>query len=332
MRAAVVEDGIFTVTHVADPTPEPTELLVRVAAAGVCGSDVKTAAFMPPGTVMGHEFAGEIVAVGESVRRHWQVGTPVAAMPVLGCGSCPNCVFGDLARCDRVRTLGLGIEAGGFAELVRVGAAETVALPEDVSPQHGALVEPLAVGLHAVAAAHIRPGDRVLVVGGGSVGATVVVWAARMGAAEVVVSEPVLERRGAAMTFGAHHTIDPTVDSIGTDYDVAIECVGAPGMLDHCVAAVRAHGRIVVAGVCMTPDPFVSAVAVVKEVEMRFVSYYTKREFELAAQLLGNGSFDADVFVTQRVGLEALNQVLTELSRPNENLKVLVEPLRSMQE
>lgn len=332
MRAAVVQDGVFTIADIADPTPGPTELLVRVAAAGVCGSDLKTAAFMPPGTVMGHEFAGEVVAVGESVPEHWQVGIPVAAMPVLGCGSCRNCVLGDLARCNDVRTLGLGIEPGGFAELVRVGAAETVALPQNVPPQYGALVEPLAVGLHAVAAAHIRPGDRVLVVGGGSVGATVVVWAARMGAAEVVVSEPASQRRCAALTFGAYTVLDPTADSVGTEYDVAIECVGAPGMLDNCVAAVRAHGRIVVAGVCITPDPFASAVAVVKEVDMRFVSYYTEREFALAAQLLGTDSFDAEAFVTQRVGLEQLNRVFTELSGPNEHLKVLVEPQRSMRE
>ena len=125
--------------------------------------------------------------------------------------------------------VGVGGSPGGFAEYVRVHQRETVGLPEHIDHTLGALVEPLAVGLHAVERAHIRSGDKVLVVGAGPVGLSVITWAARSGAGELVVSDPSAVRREAAAQFGATRTVDPEAEPLEARYDVVIECVGLPG-------------------------------------------------------------------------------------------------------
>src|SRR4029077_10712728 len=150
--------------------------------------------------------------------------------------------------------VGVGGSPGAFAEYVRVDQRETIALPNDLDPALGALVEPLAVGLHAVERAHIRSGDKVLVVGAGPVGLSVLAWAARSGASEVVVSDPSAVRRDAAAQFGATKTIDPDAERLEPRYDVVIECVGLPGMTEVCVGASTLHGHVVIAGVCTKPD------------------------------------------------------------------------------
>jgi (R,R)-butanediol dehydrogenase/meso-butanediol dehydrogenase/diacetyl reductase len=326
MRAAVVAGSGFEVADIPDPAPGPTDLVLRVAACGICGSDIKSRQYMPAGTVMGHEMAGEVVAAGGQVAAAWPVGTPVAALPVIGCGSCPPCAVGDVARCVSADTLGLGGSAGGFAEYVRVGARESVRLPESALLDVAALVEPLAVGLHAVSRARIAPGERVLVVGAGPVGLAVLVWARRAGATQLVVSDPAGQRREAAGSFGATAAVDPLHEELGGPYDVVIECAGVPGVLQPCVDAVAVHGRVVVAGVCMAPDPFVPVGAVLKEVEMHFVSYYTMAEFAATAALLTSGQLDPGPFVTGRLGLADAAQAFTDLAGPTSNRKVLLVP------
>jgi (R,R)-butanediol dehydrogenase/meso-butanediol dehydrogenase/diacetyl reductase len=184
----------------------------------------------------------------------------------------------------------------------------------------------MAVGLHTVAAARIRPGDRVLVLGGGNVGAAVTVWARRLGAIEVVVSDPAPGRRDSAGLFGATDVHDPTEGAAPTGFDVVVECVGIPGMIDAAVAAVAPLGRVVVAGVCATPDQITPLATVLKEVEMAFVVYYGKKEFAAAADLLLSGGIDAGAFITRRAGLEGVGQAFTDLLGGAEEVKILITP------
>ena len=219
-----------------------------------------------------------------------------------------------------------GGSPGGFAEYVRVDQRETTALPEHLDPALGALVEPLAVGLHAVERAHIRSGDKVLVVGAGPVGLSVLAWAARSGASEVVVSDPSAVRRDAATQFGATRTVDPDAEPLEPRYDVVIECVGLPGMTDVCVGASALHGHVVIAGVCTKPDPYVPIGALMKELTVDFVVYYTRREFFAVAETLGHDSIDAAAFVTKRVTLEQADDAFTELIEAKDQRKILVLP------
>jgi 2-desacetyl-2-hydroxyethyl bacteriochlorophyllide A dehydrogenase len=247
-------------------------------------------------------------------------------MPLQSCGRCRWCLGDEPLHCADVDQLGLGGSLGAFAEQVRVGSAGTVALGEDVGPL-GALVEPLAVGLHAVRAAGIRPQDRVLVVGGGAVGACVSIWARRAGATEVVVSDPLAIRRDEAGRYGATGVLDPTEGPppAGT-FDVAIECVGHPGLLQTAIESVRPRGRVVVAGVCIEPDTVVSFVALMKEVEVVWAVYYRTSEFAAAAKLLSSGQLDVDGFVSTTIGLDGVADAFTRLVAGSDERKVLIAP------
>lgn len=326
MRAAVTnEQHGFDIVEVADPSPRAGELLLRVGACGICGSDLKAVANMPVGLVMGHEFAGEIVAVGPGVSG-WRAGTAVCALPLMGCGSCVACVTGDVAHCAQVDMLGVGGGAGAYAEYVRVSAREAVALPEGVGTDVGALVEPLAVGLHAVERAALRPNDRVLVVGAGPVGLAVTMWARHLGARETVVSDPVETRRDAARAFGATSTIDPGRDVAAGEFDVVVECVGTPGMIATAMSGAAVHGRVVIAGVCNKPDQFVPVVALMKELTMHFVVYYRRQDFAHVVEMLRQGRIDPRPLITDRVGLDTFPSAFEALKHPTTQCKVLVHP------
>ncbi len=327
MRAAVLnDDHELEVADIADPSPGPGELVLKVAACGICGSDLKLRPAMPAGLVMGHEFCGEIVATGADTDPRWREGRHVTALPVIGCGHCLPCLAGEPAHCEQADYVGVGGSPGAFAEYVRVHERETVELPASIHSSHGALVEPLAVGLHAVERAHIRAGDRVLVVGAGPVGLSVTTWAAQRGASELVVSDPSAVRREAAEQFGASRTVDPGSEPLEPRYDVVIECVGLPGMTDVCVGASTRHGHVVIAGVCTKPDPYVPIGAIMKEVAIDFVVYYTRREFFSVVDALGQGNIDGAPFVTKQVDLQGANDAFTELIEAKDQRKILVLP------
>jgi len=327
MRAAVLNDTHdLEVAEVADPSPGSGELVLRVTACGICGSDLKLRPMMPAGLVMGHEFCGEVVAVGADPQGEWREGQQVTALPIFGCGKCLACVSGEPAHCEQADLVGVGGSAGAFAEYVRVHTRETVALPESLAPDLGALVEPLAVGLHAVERSLPRAGDRALVIGAGPVGLAVMTWLAHFGVRELVVSDPSAVRRAAAEEFGASRTIDPTEEPLEPRYDVVVECVGLPGMTDACVGAATRHGRIVIAGVCTHPDPYVPIQAVIKELNVAFAVYYTRREFFSVVDALGRGAVDAAPFVTEKVGLAGANDAFRALTEAKEHRKILVLP------
>jgi 2-desacetyl-2-hydroxyethyl bacteriochlorophyllide A dehydrogenase len=279
---------------------------------------------LAPGTVLGHEFCGEIVARG-SHTDGWRDGQIVAAMPIRACGRCRWCLADEPVHCERVDLQGVGGSPGAFADYVRADAAGAVALADGIGV-HGALVEPLAVGLHAVRAGDLRPGDRVLVVGGGNIGVAVSVWAQRLGASEVVVSDPAPSRREAAARFGATGVHDPATGPPPPGFDVVFECVGAPGMVQVAVDAAAVRGRVVIAGVCLVPDQIVPIGALMKEVEVRFAIYYRGREFAAAADLLASGGVDAAAFVSGHVGLDGVDDAFATLLSTTSERKLLVTP------
>jgi 2-desacetyl-2-hydroxyethyl bacteriochlorophyllide A dehydrogenase len=314
----------FEIVELTDPVPRPRELVLRVDACGICGSDLKAYAAVPPGTVLGHEFCGEIVAVGREAGG-WREGQCVAAMPLGSCGHCRWCHADLPAHCEHADRIGVGGGPGAFAEYVRVPTAAAVAL-HDQTGHAGALVEPLAVGLHTVVTAGLRSGDRVLVIGGGNVGAAVTVWARRLGAGDVVVSDPAPTRREAAAAWGASDVHDPTGGPPPDGFDVAFECVGAPGLIQSAIQSVVPRGRAVVAGVCLSPDEVLPAVALMKETEIRFAVYYGRREFAAAAVLLESGDLDPTDFVSSEVPLADIGATFERLLTTSTERKVLVAP------
>ncbi|ADP83039.1 zinc-dependent alcohol dehydrogenase [Pseudofrankia inefficax] len=326
MRAAVTgSGGRFEIVTVPDPAPGPGELLLRVAACGLCGSDVKARAMMPAGTVMGHEFGGEVVAVGAGVTG-WRTGSLAAVLPALSCGQCEWCRSGHVAHCASVRLVGLGGSSGGFAELAVVTTAAAVPLPDGTDPLHSALVEPFAVGLHTARTAGIKAGDDVLVVGGGSVGLTTAAWAGALGAHRVTVVDPVASRREAATSFGATDVLASLGEATPASYDVVAECAGKATLLDGCVAATRVKGRIVIAGVSVDSSPFSSLSALMKEVSIGFAVYYTPEEFRTVVAAFADGTLDPSLLLARRVQLADVDAAFDDLVAANAGAKILVEP------
>jgi (R,R)-butanediol dehydrogenase / meso-butanediol dehydrogenase / diacetyl reductase len=326
MRAAVLtEKHTFEVADVPDPSPEPDELVLRVIACGICGSDLKAHTMLPAGSVLGHEFCGEVVAIGADGVGTWREGQHAAALPLSACGTCRWCLADEPAHCTRVDLFGMGATPGAFAEYVRVAAAQTVPLSPSVG-RLGALVEPLAVGLHTVATGDIRAGDKVLVLGGGNIGQAVTVWARRLGAREVVVSDPIPARREIAEGFGATGVHDPASDRPPHGFDVVFECVGATGMVQAAIDAAGTRSRVVVAGLCIAPDTVLPVSALLKELQVRFAVYYRGNEFAAAAALLESGAIDADAFVTGQVGLDGVSAAFQCLLTSSEHRKILVVP------
>jgi (R,R)-butanediol dehydrogenase/meso-butanediol dehydrogenase/diacetyl reductase len=326
MRAAVLRGGKFVTEQVPDPVAGPGELVLRIEASGICGSDLKMLDGAPDGVVLGHEFVGEIVALGEGVTG-WSAGEYVAALPAIGCGTCGACVAGDVARCATAELLGVGGPSdGAFAEFIRVSAREAARVAEHVARDQGALVEPLAVGLHAVNRGGIRPGDRVLVIGAGPVGLACLTWLRSMPLADLAAVDPQQSRRNAAEEFGATATYASTSDVPRNAFDVVIECVGKVGLLDEALGALANYGRIVMAGVSYATEPFMPLVGLMKEADVRWASFYTRGEYAATARLLSAGELRTDGLITGRIGFDDLDATFAELRGATHHRKVIVVP------
>ena len=328
MRAAVVVDGGgFAVEDVADPEPGAGELLLRVSACGLCGSDLKARGAFPVGSILGHEFGGEVVGVGAGVDpAGWHDGMTAAVLPVASCGTCAWCVAGDVVHCASAQLIGLGGGAGGFAELVTVPAASSFAVPDSIERTHAALVEPYAVGLHTADAGSIAEGDDVLVIGAGTVGLTTMAWARARGAASITAVDPVADRRANSARFGGTATLAGIDEVEHGAYDVVVECVGKGGLLDASVNAARPKGRIVIAGVCLDHDPFFQATALMKEVSVHFAVYYAPADFRSVVVALEAGTIEAAPLVGETRPLVELDAAFDALAASTTTGKILIAP------
>jgi (R,R)-butanediol dehydrogenase/meso-butanediol dehydrogenase/diacetyl reductase len=345
MKAAVFKapGAPLVVEDVPDPTPGPSDLILKVRASGICGTDLHWSErpdggagwrVLEPGAVMGHEFAGEVIEVGRDLRGQWRVGERVCAQPFTGCGQCAHCAAGRAYRCPDVVTRASAALTGAYAEYTRVGASATLRLPDAVSFHEGALVEPLAVGLNAVRKARLEPGDSVLIMGAGPVGISVAMWCRFFGAHHIVVSDLVGERAERAVGFGATGAIDASredvpsraAQQIGGRPRVVFDCVGVPGSLQLAIDYAPFDAHVVVVGLCMAADRFFPAKAMTKELDLTFVFVYRKRDFEIVVDMLARGRINAGGLVTDRVGFDTFCAAFEALKKPSDQIKVMLEP------
>jgi len=282
---------------------------------------------------MGHEFAGEVVEVGRQAGDRWRTGDRVTALPWIGCGHCPLCRAGRGFRCAQAKMRASAELPGAYAEYTRVGAGETIRLPDSVSFREGALVEPLAVGLNAVRRAQLQPGDAVLVVGAGPVGLSVALWCRFFGAQHIVVSDLVAARAERALALGATASVDASQDdvrervaeAIGGRPRVVFDCVGVPGSLQLAIDYAPHDARIVVVGLCMAGDQLFPTKALVKELEITFAFIYRQQDFATVVHLLGEGRIDAAPMISDRVDLGGFADAFEALKQPNTQIKVMLE-------
>jgi 2-desacetyl-2-hydroxyethyl bacteriochlorophyllide A dehydrogenase len=337
MKAAVFKEvgKPMVVEEVADPTPGDDQLVVKVGYCGICGTDLHStregAATVACDSILGHEFVGEVVEVGKSLKNQWGKDDRVCSLPFLSCGKCVQCVTGRPFECAELKCTGLDVP-GGFAEYVTTGALETTLLPDQLEMESAAVIEPLAVGLHAVRVAEMKAGQRVLITGGGPVGLAVALWARFLGARDVVVSEFAEKRRELATQLGATAVIDPSkdlaeqfADATGGEPDMIFECVGVPGLIQQCVEMAPRHCKIVGVGVCEQPDTFMPFLALVKELQFQFAIAYTRDDFETVVAMLAQGRIDPSPMITDVISLEEMPAAFEALRTPSTQCKVLTK-------
>lgn len=343
MKAAVFHElgKPLAVESVPKPQAGPGEIVLKVHYCGICGSDLHSTHpgvfVVPDGTILGHEFAGEIV---ESGAPGWKIGEMATALPNNACADCKAMGLGECKdhlgiMCPKNTLTGFHPSAqGAYAEYVKFSASEALRLPSAVKSREGATVEPLAVGLHAVNRGKVTMGESVLVMGGGPIGLAVAVFAKLAGARDVILSEYAPARREAAGSLGATAVIDPAKEDVaeafarkaGRPPDIIFECVGVPGMIQKCIDLSRPFGRIVVVGVCMVEDKTVPISAIFKEINIQYILGYGRPDWRLVLDLLDAGRVDPKPMITDVISLEQLPDAFEALRKPTSQIKVMVRP------
>lgn len=332
MKVAIF-DGVgipLRVTDIQAPEPAADEVLLHVAACGICGSDLHITEDpvtfgVGQGVVLGHEFAGEVVSVGAGVS-DLKVGDRVAVAPMRGCGHCDTCLRGEPAWCSEMHLIG-----GGYAEFTAVAARQCRRLPDDLPTEEGALAEPLSVALHAANRGGVKPGDKVLILGAGPIGLLVAFWARRLGASAVIVADLTRHQEERAAAVGATgfaisgSGLDAEVQRLtGGRPDIVFECVGKKGLIDFACRLVRVHGTVVAVGLCVGGDAWDPFAAIHKEIEVRFAVFFNMAEFATALDALGRGRFRPQALITERIDFASVPPTFEALRRRTTQCKVLI--------
>ena len=252
------------------------------------------------------------------VGKGFEVGERVPSLPFIGDA-----------------TIGLGQITGAYSEFVKVGHELVVKLPDALDDQTGALVEPLAVGLHSVKMAVGVSEKNILIIGAGPIGLSCAIWCRFFGAKNIVLSEMSPARLDMARQFGFSDFVDPAGD-IATDFtkitggdpQIQFECVGATGLMQECIGRAPKQGLIMGIGVCDNPDTIMPLVAFVKELRIQWAVGYEKEDFEFTIDMMVAGRIDASAMVTEVVSLNEVPQIFESLRSPGAQCKVMIDLTR----
>ncbi len=378
MKAVGCQEARLEVVELPVPDPGKGQVLIDVLRCGICGSDLHARhhcdeladvmvqsgydGFMRSHqqVVFGHEFCGEIAEYGPGCHRRAPTGTPVVALPIV-------------RRDGQVHATGLSVAApGAYAEQVVIEESMMLPIPNGLPPELGALVEPMAIGWHAVRRSEIRKRTVAIVVGCGPIGLAVISMLKARGVRTVVASDFSPGRRALATACGADIVVDPAQDSphaaagdrghlqtVPAAFELALdtmetltrvrlpwhhvwraaealgarpkspvifECVGVPGIIDQIIATAPLFSRVVVVGVCMGADQIRPAMAINKEIDLRFVLGYTPLEFRDTLHMLAEGKVNPTKLVTGSVGLEGVDNAFEALGDPETHAKILIDP------
>jgi len=335
MRVSVLRAaGDLTVEERPEPTPGPHEVLVRVASVGVCGSDVHYFEHGRIGShvvdsplVLGHEASGKVVAVGSSVTR-LTVGERVSVEPGVPDFACRQCLAGRYNLCENMRFFATPPIDGAFAELVTVHEQFAHPVPESLTDDAAALLEPLSVGLWACAKGGVGAGSRVLVTGAGPVGLVAAQSALALGAATVTVTDVNPNRLSLARELGVTETLDvgsTSVSESGVEVDSLLECSGHPGATADAIRAVAPAGRVVLVG--MGGDEASLPVSRIQERELTLTGTFRyAHTWPAAIALAASGRVQLDRLVTGHYDLDDVRTALTAARTDPTAVKPMVVP------
>jgi (R,R)-butanediol dehydrogenase / meso-butanediol dehydrogenase / diacetyl reductase len=336
MRAGVFR-GVrqMPVEDVPDPTPGPRDIVLDVKSCGICGSDLHgyvAGQFSAVGQVMGHEFSGEVVHVGDEVAGI-ALGDRVTGPPIQPCGECGPCRAGSGHLCEvwTERSVAFGLP-GAFAERVRIPEAiigdNVHRLPDELSFEDGAFVEPLAVATHAVGRGNVEPGDVAVVLGLGTIGLLVAQVLMARGLTRVIGVDLSPLRRSVAEELGVIATGPDGIEAAAgnSDIDVVFEATGAPPLVQRAMELVRAGGTVVVIALYEERAEIDPTTAVQKELTVRGSAIFTPDEFREALDLLASGAVRVQPLITHRHALEDLGEAFEVQLDKDAAIKVMVSP------
>ena len=350
MKAAVWhEKKDIRIEDIPDPRPGADQVKVRIKVCGICGSDLheyKDGPFIIPSrphpltnrqggpVILGHEFTAEVTELGEGVSR-FKPGDRVVVNPLIYCGECHYCKLGQHIMCTKLGTFGFAAD-GAFAEYGVFHEYTLIKLPDTVTDDMGAFVEPLAVAVHAVKRSRMKIGASVAIVGAGPIGLLVMQACLAAGAGQVFVVEPMEARREMAARTGATAVFDPTDADPGKEIakltdglraDMAFDCVGNQSAFDTAVKVTGRRGVICVAGLALKPIqvPFMRLWG--HEKELTFSSGY-EDEFPAAISYLADGRVKVEELISERIPLEELveNGLERLIQEADKYIKILVYP------
>jgi 2-desacetyl-2-hydroxyethyl bacteriochlorophyllide A dehydrogenase len=349
MRAVVARQGAVHVEIVDEPAPGAGQVVVRSLANGICGSDLhvlevqRADPVVLPSMVLGHEFCAELLDHGPDTTRQLAPGTLVCSVPFVDGPQGPELV---------------GLSAtypGALGERFLLQEHRLLPVPDGLDAQRAALTEPVAVGVHAVAAAQLDRDDVALVIGCGPIGLAAIAALKLAGHGPVVASDFSPFRRSLAERTGADVVVDPAdtnpyaswlelagaplppsplmetaeLRSLRRASTVVFDCVGAPGLLAQHVQAMPQHSRLIVVGVCAAPDTFVPVEALNKELAIQFVFAYRPEEFAASLHHIADGRIDVGPWITDICALDDAAAAFDDLSSGGPHCKVLIEPGRA---
>ena len=328
---SIVYQKAQDVTFEQKPVPEIAtgEVLIKVAYVGVCGSDMNIYQGVHPRAkaplVMGHEFSGTIVKGHPTLPE----GTPVTVYPLLSCGHCEPCLSGYAHVCNTLRLIGIDCD-GGMAEYVKVPVDKVMEIPKSLSLKHGAFIEPLAVGVHAVRRSGYKPGDRAVVFGAGPIGLCVASCLKYFGATRVIVIETNAQRLDVAQKLG-FTTINPAAEDVrekvsehtaGFNADFAFDCAAHPSVQASLMDVVKVQGTAVIVGSYKKPPEVDLLKVEFKELTVMGIRVYERRDFEIAMQILQSGAIDFDLMLSESTPEQA-TAVFQDLLKGSTAIKML---------
>ena len=319
--------GDLRLVDVPEPTPSPGEVVVRVEACGICGTDRHLYHGDFPSTppvTLGHEFSGIVTAVGAGARH--KPGTRVTCDPNTWCGHCENCQRGRVNLCLNNVATGLGRD-GGFAAFCAFPAHKAIPLPDDLHPHYGAFCEPLACTVHGMDMAALRPGERCLIVGGGVIG-LLALQLARNAGAEVMMLTRSRAKQDLALSLGAAHvaaTVEHALAIWPKGADATIECAGVAETVEACPGLTRDGGRVVILGVLgkgtkIAIEPFD---LLFREVQLlhSFINPFTQSR---AAQMIASGAVSVAPLITRVIDLAEARDTIAAAPPPGEVRAIVV--------
>ena len=339
MKAVTIK-GVkqFEIKDIPEPKADGKKVIIEVSKTGICGSDIHYwVNGEPKGLVMGHEFSGVVLDPGD--RLDLIKGDRVTALPISPCGKCEACQNGDVQFCPETwnQAVGLSVDnPGGLTSKIAVRSDMVIKVPDNIQDEEVAMVEPLAVGLHAAHLGRIAVGDDVLVIGAGIIGLASAEFAKKEGASYVAITETNKARGEKAVDL---KVADEYYDATDKDlvsklmaktnggFDVVIECVGNGAAVNSALSLVKPGGIVVLVGVATDEVPTYTVMAVMKELVVQGAIAYTYNEFKSCIDLIARKQVDVLKFVDDIVPLERVQEAYERLtSGTDAAVKILVDP------